>query len=108
MAKDFAKKFYNSKQWLNCRNSYKLSKFGLCERCKSPNASDVHHKIKLNEFNINNPDIALNQNNLSLLCKDCHNQEHMSKYSPLQQGLSFDANGDLVCHTPPGANVKSL
>ena len=100
MAKEYAKKFYNSKQWQSCRNGYKLSKFGICERCGCPNASDVHHKIELTEFNIDNPEISINFKNLELLCKPCHSLETNSKYSPLQQGLSFDSNGDLICHPP--------
>lgn len=100
MAKDYAKKFYNSKQWLSTRELYKLSKFGICERCKYPNANHIHHKIVLNEYNINDLDVTLNFKNLELLCHECHNQEHFSKHSPLQKGLSFNADGDLVCHPP--------
>ena len=100
MAREFAKKFYNSKQWRACRESYRISKFGICERCGSPNATDVHHKKELNELNINNPEIALSYKNLELLCKPCHSLETNSKYSPLQPGYSFDSNGDLIYNPP--------
>lgn len=33
MARDFAKSFYNSKEWIKCREAFKQSKFGVCERC---------------------------------------------------------------------------
>ena len=100
MAKDFAKKFYNSKQWLITRDIYRASKFGICERCNSSNANHIHHKILLTIFNINDPEVTLNTKNLELLCHECHNKEHMSKYSPLQYGMRFDASGDIVCHPP--------
>ena len=32
MAKDWARPFYNSKQWRKCREGYKQSVNGLCER----------------------------------------------------------------------------
>jgi RNA polymerase-binding transcription factor DksA len=33
MARDFSKKFYNSKEWAKCREAFKQSKYGICERC---------------------------------------------------------------------------
>jgi 5-methylcytosine-specific restriction endonuclease McrA len=103
MAREFAKKFYNSKQWQTVRQAYRVSKFGICERCKCPNATDVHHKVELNEFNINNPEVAIDFKNLELLCKPCHSLETNSKYSPLEQGYSFNADGDLI-YSPPIKN----
>jgi len=34
MAKEFSKRFYNSKQWKNCKASYIKSIHELCERCE--------------------------------------------------------------------------
>lgn len=34
MAKDWAKAFYNSKAWQDCRRAY-LSEHPYCERCKA-------------------------------------------------------------------------
>ncbi|WZL70642.1 HNH endonuclease [Defluviitalea saccharophila] len=99
MAREFAKKFYNSKAWINCREAYKQSKHGLCERCGMP-GDEVHHKIHLNPDNINNPDITLNWNNLELLCMSCHSVHHMTKHSSTMPGYSFNENGDLT-YTPP-------
>lgn len=39
----------------------------------------MHHKVKLTPENVNNPDIALNWDNLELLCKKCHLEEHRGK-----------------------------
>ncbi|SKA89644.1 HNH endonuclease [Clostridium sp. USBA 49] len=98
MAKEFAKKFYKSKEWEACRQSYIKFVFGLCERCGKPGYI-VHHKIELNSSNINNPNITLNWDNLEYLCRDCHNKEHnfgRHKVSYTREGLMFNANGELV------------
>lgn len=36
----------------------------------------VHHKIHIEPENINNPNIALNWDNLQLLCRQCHGEAH--------------------------------
>ena len=76
----FAHTFYKSAAWMKCARAYKRSKGGLCERCWSNGlvvpGEEVHHKIKLTPENINDPAIALNWDNLELLCKNCHLEEH--------------------------------
>ena len=51
MAREFAKRFYKSKAWQECRASYLKSVGGLCERCYKKGlivpATTVHHKIWL-------------------------------------------------------------
>lgn len=71
-------------------------RFGICERCGSPNGTEVHHKIILNEDNINNPQITLNFDNLELLCQTCHAKHHNSKYSPTRDDVCFNEFGDLI------------
>lgn len=93
MARYFAKKFYASKAWISCRDAFFLSKFGICEKCGGPGLI-VHHKIWLTPFNINDPEVTLNWDNLQLLCLDCHNREHGGDV--VAEGLCFDDNGDLV------------
>lgn len=74
------REFYSSIQWRKCRDAYKKSKQGLCERCLKKGlivpADEVHHKIRLTKENINNPQISLNFNNLEALCESCHDKEH--------------------------------
>ena len=81
----FADPFYASWQWRKCRLAYMKSKGGLCERCLARgiiNAGsrsrplEVHHRIRLTPENIADPRVALNWENLELLCKDCHEAEH--------------------------------
>lgn len=72
--------FYNTKAWQECRNGYFKSKGGLCERCLNRGlivpGVIVHHKIYLNAENVKDPTIALNWDNLELLCEEDHNREH--------------------------------
>lgn len=101
MARDFAIKFYNSKEWKKCREGYKQSVNGLCERClregKYVPGDEVHHKVWLTPVNINNPDITLSFNNLELLCATCHSIEHNRiEKEVVREGLTFDSNGDLI------------
>lgn len=93
MAQDFAKAFYGSKAWLQCRLSYIASVFGLCEQCRKPGYI-VHHKIKLTTENINDPMITLNHANLQYLCIECHNA--IDSEDVVRKDLRFDAAGQLV------------
>ncbi len=96
MAKDFAKKFYNSKRWHSCRNAFFNSKHGLCERCDGV-GKIVHHTVYLTPENINDPMVSLNHELLELLCQDCHNLEHHgNSESVIRDGLMFDEEGNLV------------
>ena len=36
----------------------------------------MHHRIEIDPININNPEVALNWNNLELLCRECHAEAH--------------------------------
>lgn len=98
--KAWAKKFYHSKAWQDCRDGYIQSVHGLCERCLSKEVIKpgkiVHHKELLTPQNINNPNIALNWNKLEYVCQDCHNREHMSKHSATREDVMFNENGDLI------------
>ena len=77
---DWAKSFYLSAAWKKCRAAYGKQKHGLCERCLERGmyraGEIVHHKIHLTPENISDPDVALNPENLQLLCRDCHALAH--------------------------------
>lgn len=93
-----ARRFYHSKQWLHTRELYADSVDGLCERCRAKGiytpGKIVHHKKYLDDSSLRNPDIALNFNNLELLCQDCHNKEH--HHSEPGRRYAFDANGGII------------
>lgn len=77
---EFAEKLYKSKAWQKCRKAYAAQAGGLCERCIANGVVTpgeiVHHRIHLNPSNVSDPEIALNFNNLELLCRNCHGKEH--------------------------------
>ena len=83
MAKEFAKRFYNSEKWKRCRAAYiKLRQGidgGLCETCHEEPGYIVHHRIELTPENINDPEIALDFHNLKFDCHNCHNKEGHGK-----------------------------
>lgn len=80
MAKAFAKQFYSSKAWQDCRNEYAKRKNHLCENCLRKGiyrpGEIVHHKIEIDPITIEKPEIALNFDNLELLCRVCHSRVH--------------------------------
>lgn len=82
MARDFAKKFYRSREWKTTRDLVIKTRHGLCERClkkgRIRTGDTVHHIIELTPENINDPRISLALENLQLLCKDCHAEVHRS------------------------------
>jgi len=92
--KEWAKPFYKSKAWQDCREAYFVFRHGLCERCGRPGLI-VHHRIYLTPQNINDPNITLSFENLELLCSSCHNNEHHGT-DATADGLTFDENGDLI------------
>lgn len=83
MAREFARDFYCSVTWRNCAKAYKKYRRGLCENCLAKGIYKpgviVHHKIHLNPVNILDPTIALSFDNLRLVCRDCHAEEHGGK-----------------------------
>lgn len=94
MAKEFAKAFYKSRAWQQCRQAYIVHVHGLCERCQEPGLI-LHHKIYLTPENINDPNITLSFENLEYLCLDCHNREHSNK-NKTRQRYKFAESGDII------------
>ena len=78
--RDFAKAFYKSRAWQECRAGYAASVGGLCEDCLDRGlyrpGEIVHHMIELTPDNINDPAVSLSWSNLRLLCRDCHAKRH--------------------------------
>lgn len=94
------KKFYNSIAWRKCRDAYSQSVNGLCEICLSKGkltvGQEVHHKIPLTLDNVNDPNIALNWDNLQLLCFECHQGITHNRQPILREGLAFDDKGNII------------
>lgn len=80
MGKPWARKFYSSKAWQDCRNGYAKKAHHLCERCLAKGiyrpGEIVHHRIELDPVTIEIPEIALSFDNLEMVCRDCHAELH--------------------------------
>lgn len=74
------KSFYGTNAWKKTRAAYISYRGGLCERCLAKGllvpGYVVHHKIYMDAETVNQPELALNFDNLELLCAQCHEQEH--------------------------------
>lgn len=83
--------FYKTQAWRKARAAYLKTAGGLCERCLKAGliraGEFVHHKEHLTPENVKDPAVALNPENLELLCRDCHMAEHS------QRRYAVDANG---------------
>lgn len=109
MSYGIRKEFYLSKAWQDVRKTVWLKQNLLCNRCHKPVYVDgisdylpkgkrrtgiVHHKIYLDDSNINDKDITLNIDNLEGLCKDCHELEH-NKGQATRNNYYFDEDGNI-------------
>ncbi len=105
--KDYAEKFYKSKEWQKCRLAFIASlPDKTCPRCKERKGKIVHHKIEITPENINEPLITLNFDNLEYICQKCHTQEHLRDKST-KDDVMFDENGNLIKKkSPPQKNPK--
>lgn len=77
--------FYRSREWESLRKQITLSRIDeqgdlCCEHCKKPiiHAYDAicHHVQELDEANVHDPSIALNPENIQVICHRCHNKAH--------------------------------
>ena len=85
-------RFYRSAAWQQARLIKITSANGICEKCGAI-GEEVHHIIHINSNNVEDINVTLNQDNLLLLCKDCHNKEH-GRFKTVRQ--KFDAEGNLI------------
>lgn len=72
--------FYTSNEWREIRNLLMLDRSMLCECCGKlihyKHQAIGHHKVELTMANVNDPSVALNMDNLMLVCNKCHNVIH--------------------------------
>ncbi len=92
--REFARSFYLSKEWRRARDFVFTRDAGLCVRCGAPGVI-VHHRQHLTPENISDPEIALGESNLELLCRDCHALAHAGEL-PTDGELMFDDEGNII------------
>lgn len=81
-----ARRFYKSREWLECREFVLKRDHYLCQQClkedRLTKADMVHHKEELKD----SPEKSLDMNNLISLCNRCHNKEHSGKPKQKRKG----------------------
>lgn len=92
--REFAKSFYLSKEWRRARAYVFNRDGGLCVKCGAL-GEIVHHRKHLTPENISDPEIALDESNLELLCRECHTLAHAGEPAT-DGGLTFDEDGNVV------------
>jgi hypothetical protein len=74
------KSFYASTAWQNFRLIVIAERGLRCEHCgrliANPIEVILHHKIELTPENVHDVNIALNPDNILLVCRDCHDKIH--------------------------------
>lgn len=86
-------RFYKSDEWKIARSMKIAAAAGRCEKCGAV-GTEVHHIKHLTPDNIDDPLITINQDNLILLCNECHNKEH-GRFCNKSE-YRFDEEGNLV------------
>lgn len=74
------RRFYKSARWLKCRERVLKRDNYECVLCRKKGrhvrAQEVHHIKHLDK----NPELALVEDNLISLCKECHNNQHRDTF----------------------------
>ena len=92
MSKEFARAFYDSKEWKKMREFYREYVHRLCEVCGGI-GEIVHHIKPLTPENIHDPSVTLGVSNLQLLCRSCHKKNHAAQ--DMSMGYFFDELGEV-------------
>lgn len=74
-------RFYARRAWRDLRERLIIERHAVCARCGRSFAAATerviaHHIIELTDETLNDPMVALNQDNIELLCWACHNHTH--------------------------------
>lgn len=86
-------RFYRSDTWKIARAIKIANACGVCEECGAI-GTEVHHIIHLTPENVTDPSVATNQENLKLLCNECHNKAH-GRFEGRRE-YYFDDEGNLI------------
>lgn len=69
------RRFYRSDQWKITRAMKIAEVGGRCEKCDAV-GTEVHHINHLTPENVIELEVSLSQEDLMLLCNECHNKLH--------------------------------
>lgn len=74
-------RFYGSKRWRDLRDRLVIERHGICERCGKDFSGETrmlsaHHKEHLTDESLADPSVAVNPDNIEILCAKCHALQH--------------------------------
>ena len=77
-------RFYASKRWRGLREMLIVERHGRCDRCGKDFSTDTsqliaHHKKHLTDETLKDPAVAVDPQNIEILCPHCHALEHRDK-----------------------------
>lgn len=80
MAEQWASRLYNSQAWKDLRRAVIAARGSRCQLCGRLVTDDsqlvVHHVKELTPENIGDPNVAMNPDNLQVICRNCHDIIH--------------------------------
>lgn len=96
---------YFTTYWDRCRKYIYAVRGYTCEECGKllgKGEYNVHHIITLDENNYQDSEIVYGENNLKLLCINCHNEVHGRSTNLLRQDIEIDKEtGEIREKHPP-------
>jgi len=74
-------RFYASRRWRELREVLIIQRHGRCDRCGKDCSADTseliaHHKEHLTDETLKDPAVAVNPDNIEILCQKCHALQH--------------------------------
>lgn len=77
-------RFYASDRWRGLREMLIIQRKGICERCGKDYSNDTsqliaHHREHLTDETLKDPAVAVNPDNIEIVCQKCHAFYHAEK-----------------------------
>ena len=77
-------RFYASRRWRELRERLVIERRGVCDRCGKDFSDDTsrlvaHHKKHLTDETLKDPNVAVNPDNVEILCAHCHALQHSER-----------------------------
>ena len=77
-------RFYASKRWKELREMLIIQRHGRCDRCGKDFSTDpggliAHHREHLTDETLKDPQVAINPDNIEIVCPKCHAHYHAYK-----------------------------
>ena len=77
-------RFYASKRWRDLRTALVVERHGVCDRCGKDFSDDTskliaHHKEHLTDETLKDPAVAVDPQNIEVVCQKCHAHYHAER-----------------------------